>query len=119
MEQIITDNGAEFVIDTKTELTEPDTIYFKNNGDSIAITIEESGGDEGKQWLGVYPGNFSGISEFRNRRLRKWVMRPCACKSLHVNKVLGIHAHELSLSKNDLPRRKKKHLSINFPADRM
>lgn len=45
MEQTTIDNGNEFVIDTKTALTE-DSIYFKDNGDHISIAIENSGGEE-------------------------------------------------------------------------
>lgn len=46
MEQNTIDNGNEFVIDTKTALTETDSIYFKDNEDHIAISIENSGGEE-------------------------------------------------------------------------
>jgi hypothetical protein len=45
MEQKTIDNGNEFVIDTKTPLTE-DSIYFRDNGDHISIAIENSGGEE-------------------------------------------------------------------------
>jgi len=45
MDQKTINNGNEFVIDTKTALTE-DSVYFKDNGDYISITIENSGGEE-------------------------------------------------------------------------
>lgn len=43
MEQNTIDNGNEFVIDTKTQVSE-DSIYFKDNGDHISVAIEPDGG---------------------------------------------------------------------------
>ncbi len=46
MEQSTINNGHEFVIDTKTQVTDEDSIYFRDNGDHISVAIENAGEED-------------------------------------------------------------------------
>ncbi len=67
MEQNIKNNGNEFVIGTKTVLTE-DTIFFKDNGSHIAIGIENSSTKEANYYF-VYKKNARELHEWLKNHL--------------------------------------------------